>query len=168
MRTFLLGCAAVLAASTLLHAQNELIADDKFSDGVSSWTLQAPPSATAVMDIEKDGDDNVLFVKVEKTSEDTDDVRFYRTFGEINQDQKYRVTFQAKADEATTIVPFIYPQGEGAKVLWRTEIKLEGDWKEYSFAFTGRETASNCVLGFSHLGKLTNKYSFKGITLKTE
>lgn len=168
MRTTLLACAAIIAAASLAHAQTELIANDKFSDGATSWALQSSPGATAVMDVEKEDDEAVLVVKVEKTSEDTDDVRIHRVFGDIEQGKNYRVTFKAKADTATTIVPFIYPEGMGSKVLWRVEIKLDDDWKDFSYTFVGRDTASNCVLGFSHLGKLTNKYSFKDIELVAE
>lgn len=163
-----LACAALLAAALPATAQTELIANDKFGDGATSWTLQASRGATAVMDVEKEGDEPVLFVKVEVTEDSNDDVRIHRVFGDIEQGKNYRLTYKAKASEATTIVPFIYPLETSNKVLFRTEIKLDDDWKEFSHTFAGRETASNCVLGFAQLGKKTNTYSFKDIELLAE
>lgn len=166
LRKTALLLTAFLAVESPVRAETDLIANDKFSDSGSSWTAQAPPSATVNMTVEQIDDEPVLTVDVQKGPEEgVDDVRIFRVFGDIEQGREYKVSFKAKADEATTIIPFSYPQDSGARVLWRVETRLEPDWKDYQYTFKGRATESGCVLGFSHLGKLHNKYYFKDIVL---
>lgn len=155
----------------ILSAQTELIPDDKFSDGGAAWILKVSADTNASMTVVDDSGEQALFVEVPESPEEgktPPDVRFQRLFGEISAEKNYRVSFQAKAAEAVKIIPYIYPENEGARVLWRAEITLEPDWKEFSYTLKGRETADNCVLGFSHLGKMANKYWFKNIVLTAD
>jgi len=154
--------------SPQLHSQTELIPNDKFSDGGASWKLSTAADAVANMSIEEVDKEPTLLIDVENTSDKPVDVRVQRLFGELTADKNYRVSFQAKAQEAVSIIPYIYPENQGARVLWRTEIRLEPDWKEFSFEFKGRDSSNDCVLGFSHLGKLTNKYWFKDVVLTSD
>lgn len=168
----LLPCGAVLALSVVLaEAQGELIPNDKFSDDGASWTLKTGPEASAGLSVVDDAGEKALRVEVATPSEGEGgppDVRVQRFFGGIEKDSRYRVTFQARAEQPTKVVGYIYPENEGARVLWRAEAALEPEWKEFTLSFTGRDTADNCVLGFSQLGKMANTYFFKDVTLTAE
>jgi len=167
---------ALLAAGTLglafqLNAEIELIANDKFADDGSAWALKTAPDASASMSITEDGSDKVLFVDVAEPPQDKEqapDVRLHRLFGEITTDKEYRISFKAKAEQPTKVISFIYPENEGSRVLWRVEVALDADWKEFNYTFKGRDTADNCVFGFSNLGKIANKYYFKDVVLSSD
>jgi len=148
--------------------QTELIANDKFADQGGSWELLQSKNATANLSVEQVDGEPALCVQVEKTSDDPVDIRAQKLFGEISAGKNYRVSFKIKSQEGDEIVPYIYPKSEGARVLWRTQVKTDGDWKEYTFDFKGKDSANDCVLGFSHLGNVTNKYWFKDVTLTSD
>lgn len=164
----LLSFVTAVAITAGLHAQNELITNDKFSDGGAIWKLSHAIDATANMSVVENEKEQALLIDVENTTEKPFDVRVQRLFGVIDAGKMYHVTFKAKAENAATIIPYIYPENEGSRVLWRVEINVGPDWKEYSFDFKGKDTVDNCVLGFSHLGKLTNKYWFKDVVMTVD
>lgn len=166
------GTAFALIVSCLFLAQTraetELIPNDKFADDGASWALTAGQGVDATMSIEKVDDEPALSVVVENTTEQLVDVRLQRLFGDVSTDVGYRVTFKAKAQHDDGIVAFVSPVTEGARILWRTEIPLDVDWKEFAFTFKGNDTASGCALGFARLGKGTNKFWFKDIVLSSD
>ncbi len=151
-----------------LHSETVLIADDKIADEGSAWKLLAGKGAEATVSVEKVDNEPALCVEVQNDSGEEVDVRIHRLFGEIIADNTYQVTFKAKAQQAVDIIPFINPASEAARILWRVSAPLDTGWKEFRFTFKGRETANECGLGFSHLGKGTNKFWFKDIVLTTE
>lgn len=160
-----------LGLTGVLCAQTELISNDKFSDGGAAWSLKVPAETNASMSVLNDAGEQALCVDVPEnpeTGKAPPDVRIQRLFGEISAEKNYQVSFQAKAADPVKIVPYIYPENEGSRVLWRTEITLNSEWKEFAFTFKGRDTADNCVLGFSHLGKMANKYWFKDVVLTAD
>lgn len=171
MKFLALLAAGMFGFATQLAADTELIANDKFADGGATWALKAAQDASASMSIVEDGADKVLLVEVSEIPQDKEpapDVRIHRLFGEIITDKEYRVSFKAKAEQAAKVISFIYPETEGSRVLWRVETALDSDWKEYNYTFKGRDTADNCVLGFSNLGKMANKYYFKDVVLSSD
>jgi uncharacterized protein YggU (UPF0235/DUF167 family) len=167
---------ALLAAGTLgltvqLNAETELIANDKFADDGAAWSIKVSPDSSASLSVVADDGEKALCVDVQEPPQDKEappDVRIHRLFGEIGAEKDYKISFKAKADQPVKIIPFIYPENAGSRVLWRVETSLEPEWKEFNFTFKGRDTADNCVLGFSHLGKMANKYYFKDVTLTAE
>ncbi len=168
IKTPLLALLLLAAVAARLGAQTELIPNDKFADDGASWSLKVPPEASASESIVDDGGEKALCIDVQESPQDQKtppDIRVQRLFGEISSEKNYRISFQAKASEPGKIVSYIYPKNEGARVLWRTEIKLDSEWKDFTYTFKGRETADNCVFGFSGLGKATNKFWFKDVVL---
>ena len=171
MKFLALLAAGTLGLATQLTAETELITNDKFADGGATWALKAAPDASATMSIAEDGADKVLFIEVSEPPQDKDpapDVRLHRLFGEVTTDKEYKVSFKAKAEQPTKVISFIYPENEGSRVLWRVEVALDSDWKEFNYTFKGRDTADNCVFGFSNLGKAANKYYFKDVVLSSD
>jgi len=156
-----------LAALTIcpLQAETDLIANDHFSDGGGSWILNSPTGAAASTALEQEGTEPTLVVSVQNEDEKPTDVRIHRTFGDIAAGKSYTVKFKIKAASPNEIVGFIYPENEGSRVLWRTTLKTDSEWREYSYTFKGKDNATNCVLGFAQLGKTSNTYSFKDISL---
>lgn len=154
-----------------LRAESELIANDKFADEGATWSLKVAPDASASMSVVDEAGEKALCIEVQAPPQDKEmapDVRVQRLFGEIIAGKNYHVAFKAKAAEPVKIIPYIYPEKEGARVLWRTEINLDADWKEFTYTFEGRDAADNCVLGFSHLGKTANTYWFKDVALTSD
>lgn len=158
-----------------LFAGSELIPNDKFADDAISWKLSADKGATAETSVENIDNEPALCVTVTATGEESDpapenvvNVRVQRLFGEIAADAKCHVSFKAKAEKDIGIVAFISPEKESARVIWRTDVKLDSGWKEFAFDFTARDTANDCVFGFARLGGGTNKYWFKDIVLTAE
>lgn len=170
IRSSLLCGAALALATTLAPAQTELIANDRFADGGASWEIQQSPGMAAALSVGKDTDnEEALRIEVPQAAGDEPgDIRIHKAFGSINADKEYHVTFQAKAGESVKLVAFVYPRNAGARVLWRQEIAVEPDWKEFTFTFKGRDTAEDCVLGFSRLEKAATRYDFKDIVLTEE
>jgi len=151
-----------------LPAETSLIANDQIADGGTAWKLTAGKGAAATISVEKVDNEPALCVEVENDSGEEVDVRIHRLFGEIIADNTYQVAFKAKAEQAVDIIPFINPASEAARILWRVSTPLDTGWKEFHFTFKGRETANECGIGFSHLGKGTNKFWFKDIVLTTD
>ncbi len=158
--------ASVIPLTPSLHAETELIANDKFSDGGGSWTLLTAPGASASLSVEQDEGEAALSVVVQNDDTKPVDVRIQRVFGDIEAGKEYTATFKAKCANAAEVVAYIYPENEGSRVLWRVPIKPQPEWQEYTFTFKGKDTASNCVFGFSRMGSNNNTYSFKDIVLK--
>lgn len=148
-----------------LSAETVLIANDKMADDGAAWKLMHSKGADAILSVEKVDNQQALCVEVQNDSGEEVDVRIYRLFGEIIADNTYHVTFKARARQEVAIIPFINPVSEAARILWRVSTPLDTDWKEFHFTFKGKETANECGLGFSHLGKGTNKFWFKDIVL---
>ena len=155
---------ATLALSSI-HAETELITNDHFSDGGGSWILNSPSGTAASTAMEREGDEPILVVSVQNEDEKPTDVRMQRVFGDIVAGKSYSVKFKIKATTPNEIVAYVYPENEGSRVLWRMPLKTDSEWREYSYTFKGKDTASNCVLGFAQLGKISNTYSFKDISL---
>lgn len=155
---------ATLALSPL-RAETELITNDRFADGGGSWILNSPRGAAASTALEQEGEEPILVVSVQNEDEKPTDVRMHRSFGDISAGKSYTVKFKIKATTPNEIVGFIYPENEGSRILWRTVLKTDNEWREYSYTFKGKDTATNCVLGFAQLGKTSNNYSFKDISL---
>lgn len=171
MKFLALLAVGIAGLAVPLLAETELITNDKFSDDGAAWALKVAASASAAMSVVSDDGEKALCIEVQDPPQDvegTPDVRVHRLFGEIVLEKDYRITFKAKADQPAKIVAFIYPETEGSRVLWRVETPLDPEWKEFNFSFKGRDTADNCVLGFSNLGKMGNKYFFKDIVLTAE
>ncbi|CAN5340343.1 hypothetical protein BH09VER1_BH09VER1_27400 [soil metagenome] len=170
--TFFVGLLLPLLPASL-HAETELIANDKFSDDGASWKLSNGPKITANMSVEKVDGEQALCVAVDMGGE-TDGaaepvlVRVQRLFGEVAAGKNYRVSFKAKAEKDVNIVAYVSPETDGARVLWRNEIAVGADWKEYSFTFTGRDSAPDGAFGFARLGAMTNRYWFKDIVLSED
>ena len=155
---------AALPAS--LPAQSELIPNDKFSDDGASWKLSSGPKISTNMSVEKVDGEPALCVAVDMAGEAEGSkesvlVRVQRLFGEINSGQNYRITFQAKAEKDVDIVAYVSPEKDGARVLWRNQVAVGADWKEYTFTFSGKDSAPDCAFGFARLGTISNKYWFK-------
>jgi hypothetical protein len=170
LKPHLFSLSLLLCAAGPLAAQSELIPNDKFADEGAAWNLQSAQDAAASLSVVDDQGEKALLVTVEAPadSENAPDVRIQRLFGLIDSGKDYHITFQAKSETPAAINPYIYPQNEGAKVLWRTTANLEPDWKEFTFTFKGRDTADNCVLGFAGLGKSGNKFWFKDVVLTAD
>lgn len=167
-------CAALatIGLACALRAETELISNDKLSDDGAAWTLKTSPGAAASVSVVDDGGERSLCVEVQPAGDESaaaaQDIRIQRLFGEIATGKHYQISFKAKSSEAAKIIPFVYPENQGARVLWRTEVKTDPEWKDFSFTFAGKDTASDCVLGFSHLGRVAGKYYFKDIVLKED
>ena len=171
MKLLPLLAVGVCVLAVQLHAQTELIANDKLADDGGAWALKAAADAAASMSVVEEDGEKVLRIEVQEPPQGKEippDVRVHRLFGEIGQGKNYELSFKAKAEQPAKIVAFIYPETEGARVLWRVENSVETEWKDFHFTFTGRDTADNCVLGFSNLGKMGNKYSFKDVVLTVQ
>src|SRR5690349_14965724 len=137
MKLLALIAAGTLGLATQLPAETDLIANDGFSDGGASWALKVAPDASASMSVVDEAGEKTLLVDVAEPPSDTQtppDVRLHRLFGEITKDKEYKVSFKAKAAQPAKIVSFIYPETEGARVLWRVELPLESDWKDFNFS----------------------------------
>lgn len=170
----LLVTLGVLFYPPIVQAQTELIPNDKFADDGASWRLAAGASGAANMSVEKVDNESALCIEVqgggksEANSETVAMTRVYRLFGEINADANYRISFKAKSQNSRDIVSFISPEKENARVLWRTSIKIEPEWKEFSFPFVSKDSASDVVFGFTRLGDAANKFWFKDVVLTAE
>lgn len=165
---FHLGFVTFVFVSMMLwpaQAETELIANDHFADGGGSWSLNSLSGAAASTSLEQEGDEPVLVVSVQNEDEKPTDIRMQRVFGDIVAGKSYLVKFKVKATTPNEIVAYVYPENEGSRVLWRNPFKTDSDWREYSYSFKGKDTASNCVLGFAQLGKISNTYWFKDISL---
>lgn len=165
-------CVSLLAATgTVLWASSDLIPDDKFADDGALWSLKTAAEATASQSVVEEGGEKSLCIEVQAPAGDLEtppDVRVQRLFGEMVAGKNYQVSFQARAAEPAKIISYVYPENQGARVLWRTEIALDSEWKEFSYTFEGRDTAENCVLGFSNLGRMGNKYFIKDVVLTVD
>ncbi len=158
-----------------LRAETELIPNDKFADDGASWTLSLAKEVAARMSVEKADNEPALCIDVEGSGEGSEaspdnivNARVHRLFGEISAGTQYRISFKAKAEKDISIVSFVSPQKDGARVLWRMDVKLDPEWKEFAYNFTARDTANDCVFGFSRLGNIANKYWFKDVVLTAD
>jgi len=172
-KTFRRGFPAVILAAVFvltapLFGQNELISNDQFSDGGDSWKLQPGRNAMANQSVVTLDEEPALQIEVENLEQKPADVRVQRVFGEIADGTTYVVRFQAKAAVPAKIIPYIYPEKERARVLWRVEANLDTEWQEFSFSFQSPGAGEECVLGFSQLGGQTNSFWFKDVTLSVE
>ena len=169
-----LAVLGLLFFSATTRAGNELIPNDKFADDGTSWKPNFAKGLDARISVEKVDGEPALCVEVssdnesEPTPENVPLARIERIFGEISTGTAYHINFKAKADKDASIVSFVSPDKEGARVLWRMDVKLDSEWREFTYNYTGSDTASNCVFGFSRLGNSTNKFWFKDVVLTAD
>lgn len=169
VRNLLTLCVASLCLAPMRGVLAEdLIANDHFADGGGSWSVKASKNGTANLSVTKEGSDSALCVEVEKTGDDALDVRILRPFDNIEAGKTYRLTFRAKCDQGAVIVPFVAAAGNTAKIIFRQQVNVDGDWKDFSFDFQAKDSETSCVLGFSHLGELTAKYYFADLALSSD
>lgn len=169
-----LVATGLFCLSTQIRAGEELIPNDRFADDGASWKVVAAKELNATMLVEKVGGEPALCVEVRSPDEDEPSpdnipVAFIsRPCGEIDAGGSYHITFQAKAEKEIAIVSFIRPENEHSRILWRTDLKIDPEWREFNYSFTASDSASHCDFGFSRLGNTSNKYWFKDVVVTKE
>lgn len=157
----------ILAAVVLATSASGLMAEENiFTNDLSSWTLKSLGEASASANTTTEEGKDALCVEVSGVPESPSkmpDVRISQPFGEISSGHTYQINFQAKADTAGKIVIFVYPDNDPQRVLFRRDITVDLDWKDYTISFEAKENTSHCVLGFSGLGRTNNRYFFRSI-----
>lgn len=153
-----------------VRAETELLPNDKFSDDAASWKLSNDQKISGNMFVEKVDGEPALCVAIDLggAAENPGQLfmaRIQRLFGEISKDKNYRISFKAKAEKDAEIVAYVSPEKDGSRVLWRNQIQVGADWKDYTFTFAGRDSVPDCAFGFARLGGTTNKYWFRDIVL---
>jgi len=155
-----------------LKASSELISNDKFSDDGASWELTTDSGVNIQMSVENVDNEPALCVEVNALADvsgsNPDDIKrvgLRRFFGEVESGRDCRLVFKAKAAQDTSIVASISSKVNPSQPLWRTQIQIPMEWKEFTFTFQCRESVSDAVLSFARMGESTNKYWFKDIVL---
>jgi hypothetical protein len=158
----------ILAAAVFASSVGGVMAEDNlFSDDLSLWTLKSSGEVSALSSLTTEEGKNALSVEITDIPESptkVSDVRISQPFGDLNSDQTYQINFQAKADQPGKIVIFVYPENDQQRVLFRRDITVDSDWKDYTISFVAKEATSHCVLGFAGLGRTNNRYFFRPIS----
>jgi len=157
----------ILAAAVFAASIGASMAEDNlFTDDLSTWALKSSGEASTSSNVVTEEGKNALCVEISDIPESpakVSDVRISQPFGDLNGDQTYQINFQAKADKTGKIVIFVYPENDQQRVLFRRDITVDLDWKDYTISFVSKETTSHCVLGFAGLGRADNRYFFRSI-----
>lgn len=153
-----------------LMGETELLPDDLESDGGVSWKSKTDGRGGVNISVETVDQEPALSVAVDVSDFDGEppDIRIQRVFGTLDNTRAHRITFAVKAQEPTMIIAFAAPESAGHMIAWRVEIPVTNEWTEHRFEFKPNDAADDVVLGFAHLGKQTNTFWFKNVTVTSD
>jgi len=160
--------ASTAALRKAWDATDVPLGDEALKESASAWTLEQHGKAAARRESGSFGPNGETAHRVTVTQPGEADwhVQFNQTGIALKGGKPYTFTFWARCDTVRTISVNAMQAHEPWNDLWTEHLKLNGQWKMYSFVFRPSGSDDRARIGFGEMGSHTGVYEFAGLSLR--
>ncbi len=163
LMTILLSFFLCLGVYNQVYAIDNYVLNGDFSQGIDYWKINKKEATDGVLQVKN----NELLFSPTKGNNNYWELGFKQSNIKLSNGQKYRLSFEGKANEEVSIKVTFENQDNYTKRLDDTDLTLKTDYQKYEFDFIQNDDGLSQLV--YHIGEdknLGKEYFFRNISIK--